>query len=691
MKIYDILVIGNDVSAFYAATTLSQKGYEVAHVFPDQPEMNQTVIKSETANFEPTFFGRHGISQKILDQAKLNGFICDDVKSYVEILSDGRVLTRSNEKAKLKRYLIRHFPQEHKAINQWFKDRHQEYKEWANAQNTFFETRESIYMETLERYQNQTLQSLLDESFIHSALKQSIQVMSHFDGYHLNQIMAIDYIMHWFLIIEEDGAPFSYETEGLIKHFKKQSPTVDYFKSPLKALQFETDQYVITLKNKEPVRARFLFGQTTRHDDDVIIYRTIDVICEPLFYQKNFSEEIFFHKTPLFDSLRLIPLHLYQPKFKHHLRIEAVSEANKDLILTYIDRYFKGFESSALSVEYPPLRKRLRDLEDALSETLNPESDFALWAEPKWIQIDLNHQPNSLFSKRLLKTHFYLNSIEQALEKETHPQVTSPLLKAFEKWVLRFEPETPMDLSFQSGFQKVHLSANQEGALITQVLSPTIYEVTASELIHVSEAGFNEESIDALTLEKASKEILKLALIRQKSVLNFPLGFVQLNLILIGLISLILFPFNATFTFTAASVLGFMGILRWLVYKEWNFFEFGLTVVLMLVSFVQLSETINIGFFFLVFALLGWILQFMPMGWFKHFFMHDPIRNSYSIHYMKKFSQRMTRSISVSFLILSLGAGAVTLGVSILAGILALMVSFFGYLMPMVPSQRKNV
>lgn len=690
MKIYDILVIGNDVSAFYAAALLSQKGHEVAHVFPDQPQMNQAVIKNETVTFEPMFFGRHGISQKILDQAKLTGFIQDDVKSYVEILSDGRVLTRSNEKAKLKRYLLRHFPQEHQAINQWFKDRHQDYKGWAKAQNTFLETRERTYIETLERYQNQTLQSLLDESFKTSALKQSIQVMSHFDGYHLNQITAIDYIMHWFLIIEEDGAPFSYETEGLIKHFKKQSPTVDYFKSPLKAFQFETDHYVISLKNKEEMKARFLFGQTTRHDDDLIIYRTIDVVCEPLFYQKNFSEEIFFHETPLFESLRLIPLHLYQPKFKNHLRIEAVSEANKDLILTFIDRYFKGFEASVSSVEYPPLRKRLRDIEDALSETQNPESDFALWVEPKWLQIDLNHQPNSLFSKRLLKTHFYLNSIEQALEKETHPQVTSPLVKAFEKWVLRFEPSTPMDLSFQSGFQKVHLSASQEGAFITRVLSPTIYEITAFELIQVSEALFSEESIDALPLEKAPKEILKSALIRQKRLLNFPLGFLQLNLILILLISLILFPFNATFTFSAAAVFGFMGILRWLVYKEWNFFEFGLTVLLVLVSFVQLSEMINIGFFFAVFAVLGWILQFMPMGWFKHFFMHDPIRNNYSIYYMKKFSQRMTRSISLSLLILSLGAGAVTLGVSILAGILALTISFLGYLMPMGPSLRKN-
>lgn len=690
MKIYDILVIGNDVSAFYAAALLSQKGYEVAHVFPDQPQMNKKVIKNETVNFEPTFFGRQGISQKILDQAKLTGFIQDDVKSYFEILSDGRVLTRSNEKAKLKRYLLRHFPQEHQAINQWFKDRHQDYKVWAKAQNTFFETRKRIYIEGLERYQNQTLQTLLDESFKNPDLKKSIQVMSHFDGYHLNQITAIDYIMHWFLIIEEDGAPFSVETEGLIKHFKKQSPTVDYFKSPLKALQFETDQYVITLKNKEEMKARFLFGQTTRHDDDLIIYRTIDVVCEPLFYQKNFSEEIFFHKTPLFDSLRLTPLHLYQSKFKNYLRIEAVSEANKDLILTFIDRYFKGFEANVSSVEYPPVRKRLRDIEDALSETQNPESDFVLWAEPKWLQIDLNHQPNSLFSKRLLKTHFYLNSIEQALEKETYPEVTSPLVKAFEKWVLRFEPSTPMDLSFQSGFQKVHLSANQEGALITRILSPTVYEITASELIHVSEALFSEESIDALPLKKAAKEILKSALIRQKRLLNFPLGFLQLNLILILLISLILFPFNATFTFSAAAFFGFMGILRWLVYKEWNFFEFGLTILLVLVSFVQLSEMINIGFFFAVFAVLGWILQFMPMGWFKHFFMHDPIRNNYSIFYMKKFSQRMTRLISLSLLILSLGAGAVTLGVSILAGILALTISFLGYLMPMGPSLRKN-
>jgi hypothetical protein len=692
MKIYDILVIGNDVSAFYAAAFLSQKGYEVAHVFPDQPELKQALIKNETVTFEPMFFGRLGVSQKILEQTQLKAFIQDDVKAYVEILSDGRVLTRSNKKANLRRYLLRHFPQEHQAIDQWFEERHEEYKEWTKAVDVFIETGESIYIKSLEGYQSQTLQSLLDVSFKNPALKQSIQVMSHFDGYRLNQIKAIDYLMHWFLIIEEDGAPFSYDAETLIKHFKKQCPKVDFFKSPLKTFQFETDRYVITLKNKETLTTRFLLGQTTRHDDDLIIHRNIDVVCDPTFYQKHFSEEIVFHETPLFDFLRVIPLHLYQAKLKHHLRIEAVSEANKDLILTYIDRYYKGFEASITSsVEYPPVRKRLRDIEDALSETQNPESDWSLWAEPKWLQIDLNHQPNSLFSKRLLKTHFYLNSIKQALEKETHPPVTSPLVKAFEKWVLRFEPESPVDLTFQSGFQKVHLTATHEGALITQDLNPIRYDIQAAELIRVSDEEFSEASIEALTLENQSKELLKTAFIRQKRVLPFPIGFLQLNLILISLISLILFPFNASFTFSAAAIFGFMGILRWLIYKEWTFFEFGLTVMLALVSFVQLTDTINIGFFFAVLAVLGWILQFMPMGWFQHFFMHDPIRNQYSMHYMKKFSQRMTRYVSVSFLILSLGAGAVTLGVSIIAAMLVLTLSFLGYMRPLIPGVRKHI
>jgi hypothetical protein len=692
MKIYDILVIGNDVSAFYAAAFLSQKGYEVAHVFPDQPELKRTLNKNETVTFDPMFFGRLGVSQKILEQAQLGAFIQDDVKAYVEILSDGRVLTRSNEKANLRRYLLRHFPQEHQAIDQWFKDRHKEYKEWAKALDLFIETGESIYMESLEGYQSQTLQSLLDASFQNPALKQSIQVMSHFDGYRLNQIKAIDYIMHWFLIIEEGGRPFSYDAEALIKHFKKQSPSVDYLKSPLKTIQFETDRYVINLKNKETLTARFLFGQTTRHDDDLIIYRNIDVVCDPSFYQKHFSEEIVFNETPLFDFLRVIPLHLYQPKLKHHLRIEAVSEANKDLILTFIDRYFKGFEASVTSaVEYPPVRKRLRDIEDALSETQNPESDLALWAEPKWLQIDFNYQPNSLFSKRLLKTRYYLNSIVRALEKETHPPVTSPLVKAFEKWVLRFEPGSPVDLTVQSGFQKVHLSATREGALISQNLNPTIYDIKAAEMIRVSEEGFSEESIEALMLENEPKELLKTAFIRQKKVLPSPIGFLQLNLMLILLISLTLFPFNASFTFSAAAIFGFMGILRWLIYKEWTFFEFGLTVMLALVSFVQLTETVNIGFFFAVLAVLGWILQFMPMGWFRHFFMHDPIRNHYSMYYMKKFSQRMTRYISVSFLIMSLGAGADTLGVSIIAAMLVLALSFLGYMRPLIPSVRKHI
>lgn len=690
MKIYDVLVVGNDISAYYAAASLGQKGYQVAHVLPDQPQIKETTLKTETSELEPTFFGRKGISELYLNQTHLHPFLQQELTNYKEVLSDGRLLTRNNQKDALRRYLLRHFPQEHLGIHRWFEERHQEYQAWIHTHHHFFKTDQRVSLDFLEAYQNINLQDLLEKYFNNKDLQESIQIMMNFHGYALKQIPAIEFILQWYWLVEEDAVHFNLDPQELIKHFKKQSLDVDYFKSTFKSSQFHVDHYEVTLKNKESLMTRFIFGQTHRHDDDVVIYRHIDVVCEPSFFEKTFTEEILFKKTPLFDSLRIIPIVKFHPKFKHHLRFETISDANKDLILTFVDRYFKGFEKNIVqAVEYPPIRKRLRDLEDKLSETLNPEVDFALWSEPKWIQIDLNHQPKVILGRRLFKTDNYLRSLIKALDIETNPSVFSPVYKVFKKWVLRFENSKPMELSFKLGFQHLHLINEADGAMISLGSTAEAIEMPAATFVESTEAEFSQEYIEQLPVEVESKELLMKALTREKKPLNIPLGFLQINLVVLFLISLTIFPLNATLTFAASATIGLAVILRWLVFKEWSFFEVTFGIGLVIISFLQLSQTINIGLLMIVFAGLGWILQTLPYGLFHQFFVHDPIRLDYSTLYMKRFSQRMTRYMSASLFILGIGALADSLGVSIVMGVVALLISILGYIKPMNPLVRK--
>ena len=690
MKIYDVLVIGNDISAYYAAALLGQKGYQVAHVLPDQPQMKEAALKKETSELEPSFFGRQGMSERYLQQTGLQSFLQDDLASYKEVLTDGRLLTRNNQKELLRRYLLRHFPQEHLAINRWFKERFEEYQEWLMAHQSFFESQERSFLTFLEAYQDLNLQALLSKYFKNEDLQESIQTMMNFHGYELKQIPAIEFILQWFWLIEEDAVPFNLDPKEIIKHFKKQSPTVDYLKSVLSSWDFKDNHYEVTLKNKEQFISRFIFGQTTRSDADVVSYRHIDVTCEPQYFKTTFKEEIIFKKTPLFDSLRIIPLKNYHPKHPSQLRVETVSDANKDLILTYIDRYFKGFEKNIIdSVEYPPIRKRLRDLEDTLSETLNYETELALWSEPKWITMDLNHQPKVLLARRLFKTDFYLRSLENALEKETHPSVFSPVYAAFRKWVLRFENIQPMELSFKLGFQHLHLSNQEDGALISPSSTTEPLEIRADQFVKIAFDDFPPEEIDQLLIENDAKEVLKESIERKRAPLKFPLGFLQLNLVILFLISLTLYPVNATLTFTASAVIGLSVITRWLIFKEWSFFEVTFGLGLIVVSFIQTSQTINIGFLLIVFAGLGWILQSLPYGIFKQFFGHDPLRLKYSKLYLKRFSQRMTRYTSLALFILGIGAGIPTLWVTITSGVIALGICIYGYIKPLSPLLRK--
>lgn len=690
MKIYDVLVIGNDISAYYAASLLGQKGYHVAHVLPDQPQIKEATLKTETSELEPTFFGRKGISELYLNQTHLSPFLQKELAHYKEVLSDGRLLTRNSQKEALRRYLLRHFPQARHDINRWFTDRNREYQQWAKAHQLFFTTDQRTFIGFLETYQTLSLKELLDQYFKSEDLQESIQMMMNFHGYSLKEMSAVEFILQWFWLIEEDAVQFNLDPQEVIKHFKKQSPDVEYLKSALKSLQFNRDHYEITLKNKDQLISRFIIGQTTRHDDDVVSYRHIDVTCEPRYFEQTFKEEIVFKKTPLFDSLRIIPLDKYHPKFKHHLRIETISDANKDLILTFVDRYFKGFEKNMMqSIEYPPIRKRLRDLEDKLSETLNPEVDFALWSQPKWIQIDLNHQPKALLAKRLFKTDSYIRSLTKALEKESHPSVFSPVYKAFEKWVFRFENPQPLQLSFKLGFQHVHLVNAEDGAVVSLPLNIEPLEIPTDSFVAMPEHEFSQEKIEQLPIEQASIKLLKNSLVRPTPPLNIPLGFIQLHLVMLFLISLTIFPFNATLTFAAAATIGLSMILRWLFFKEWAFFEVTFGIGLIIVSFLQLSQNINIGYLLIVFAGLSWILQTLPHGIFRQFFVHDPLRLNYSMLYVKKFSQRMTQYLSLALFILGIGAGFSSLLITIGTGGLALMISIYGYIKPLKPVVRK--
>jgi hypothetical protein len=690
MKIYDVLVIGNDVTAFYAAASLSQKGYQVAHVNPDQPQLKETTNKMVSHSVESTFFGRSGISEYYLKKTNLKARSSQKDLVFKEILSDGRVLSRSLERSALRRYLIRHFPQEHLAINAWFKKRRQEYRAWAAALQNWFETGTEEYLPWLEAYKEMDVQTLMDQSFNDPMLKESIQVTRAFHGYQLYQIKALDYILHWFWLIEEDATLFDYHRDDLIKHFKKQSPGVDHLKSTLAKTEFKTDQYQVSLKNKESFAARFILGQHARHDDDDVIYRQIDVVCDPLFYQKHFETEVHFKATPLFESLRLIPMHHFSKNLKHHLRLETVSEANRDLILTFVDRYYKGFEAQIVeAVEYPQFRKRTREVEDTLSETLNVESRWALWDEPKWLQIDLNTQPKSLLPSRLFKTDYFLQKFEAALENETHPHASSVVVQSFNRLALRFEYDPPLEMAFQLGFQSLYLSSSKQGAMISQAASDVVFELSPEAFLALEASDFSHEAIENTALKKSQKEILIQALNREVEPLKYPLGFLHLGFVILLLSVVMSIPFNATLTFLVSAIIGLLSLIRWLVFRRITGFEIGIIVVFILVSFLQLNRPLNVGIFLAFYGILGWILQFRPAGMLKGFFHQDPLRTQLSQKYLDKFSQRMTWITSTALILLSFGAGFETIGASIVAGILAIVIFIIGYFKPLKPDMKE--
>lgn len=654
MEVFDVCVIGNELSAYAAVSTLHKNGHSVAHIkaydhpFEDAYKPSKGLAE---LNIEEGHLGTQGISLDVLTFLGINETIkTTPISPFKEILSDGRVLSRQFNKDAFKRYFLRHFPQEANAIERYFSDLATYYHAYRHF---WVENDSHSHLDSLPFYKplkTLSLQAWLDQYFKDQALKESMHIFSELVPSVLSEINALEYLLIYFFVIEEEAETVQLSFSKWLKLFKKASPA-SYFNSAYESVQFNGTEYTITLKNKETFKARFILGKKEPVDARAINYRTIDFEVNLAFYEATFEVPIHFRTTPLFDYLRLTPMHTIQPKKKGFVRMDVVAEADKDLLITFIDRQFKNFEASIRTViERPTRRKTVDTLDDeyALFNTLKFSPD--LWDAPKWMQVSLNDELKVPLIQKLIKGVYFGSAMSEAIDQETHPDKDSWFMSTVHTMMLKMQVKKKSDVVLAAGHQTVAMRLSNEGASLIDHADTTI-SMAAEELLQWSQNAQYTPKID--TDEMTKKWFL--------DSLKMPVKTHQRT---VTLYSMIVNAFViAVLWFLKEDAFAVFGFGAWLIFKEGLYaikyrtftqYESWLGIGMIVLGFIHVVMPFNVAALWVAMGVILYVSIPHYGGFLTKEFTFDPIRQKLSNRYLKMFNQRMSFAISLSFILLGL-------------------------------------
>lgn len=658
MEQFDVCVIGNDLSAYASVATLQKNGHKVAHIkaFDHYLEDQFTPSKkNQKMNHEMARIGRTGISQELL--AFLN---MDDVLNKTQesaqhkvILKDGRVLTRGQSKADFRIYLIRHFPQHAEAIDRLMADIHTFYNAYAKALKPTTYHTESSVLDVWGKWATLSVDRWLDAYFTNPALKASVQCFSELYPAPLSEITVKEYFILYITAFEEDGAVSPMTFSDWVKAFKKKAPAT-YYTSALERTEFNGLDYTVRLKNNTEFVTRFILGDATRPNAEAITYRWLDIAVDPAWLTQSIKVPIHFRMTPLFDHLKIIPWPVLNQKLPGYVRIEVVSEADKALILTFVDRHFKGFESHIIeAIERQPFRRNETHLYDDYAVFHHLEVSDDLWDAPKWMQVPMNNGLKKPLLERLLKGVYFGLEMDQAIQLETSPKRSSIMVQAAEQLMLRMHAAKTRTITLQAGYQSLSMKVEKSGAERIERADQTI-QMSVDTLMQLND---HPQKADAVEADDSLKRWFTKAIKKgsRKDALRLPYWGMIANAFVLMLLWVL--DDAAFIAFTFGAWLIFKETIYLMRYRTFTRFESVLGTGLVVLSFFLVLVPINMGVFWIFLGLTLFILNPHISGVLDREFTFDPVRNELSKKYLKTFNLRMSQAISLSFILLGLSYG----------------------------------
>ena len=654
MELFDVCVIGNDIASYVAVKTLQKNGHKVAHIKPfDHPLEAQFIpsIGLADMNLTEAMIGTEGISQTILSFLQLEKTIKTTPPTvYKEILSDGRVLSRPAGKKAFQVYLIRHFPQHAEAIKRWMHDIHATYVAYQATLNpTEFQTT-SRTLDVLGPLAHQFMDEWLEGYFKDPALKESVQCFTDMYPTPLTGIPVMEYLMHYFTAFEEAGETLALSFTDWVKAIKK-STDATFYTSALADVTFAANEYTVELKNKTTFKTRFLLGQNQRSDGEAVNYRWIDCELDATWVKQQMPVPVHFRKTPLFESLKVIPFHTLKPTQRTKVRLEVVSQADTPLIVTFVDRHFKGFEAAIKThVARQPFRKNVTDLYDAYATLHQLEVREDLWDEPKWMQVPLNDALKKPVLLSFLKGVYFAFEMNQFIQEENAPKRSSLMVQAAEELMLKMEAKKHGTMVLKAGHQGVAMTVSKTGAKRIDAADNEVH-VLIDALLNASETPLKEEDVKA---EDALKKWFLNAINHSVNTdaKPWPLRGMLANVFVLMILWWVRDDSFAAFGFGAWLI--FKETLYLMRYRRFMAFESILGIALVLLGFVQVLVPFDMGVFWIFLGALLMIVNEHRAGVLTHEFVRDPIHKHLSKLYLGVFQKRMSQIISLSFVLMGI-------------------------------------
>ena len=398
MKKFDVIIVGNGVSAITSANYLTKRMRNVALFLVDQEtkvEKGARTLKDSEGykyRFNVPHYEFGGLNKEELLAFYLNRlgikekFKVIPNKETSIVTRSQKIVTRPNSLKGFKLYLVRHYPKSRDAIHRFFDDLESYYENYKQQKQSFLRNQPYTITTLQAAWGTKNLKSVLREYFNDPDLIREFGLMQHSIGLELEDINAYFFLIRWFTITMEQSYYIqnSYNELNRILLDKNEYLTV-FSDDKIESIEVENDEVKRLITNKGSYEAEYFcinahprafINDFLKEGKGLISKRVDSMFKERLRRYKKYTAfiglktdnaKINMHKVRYFfdgiseNTLRLLTVVNYKlihPKVTDDERgavlvefLDDPKEDHSEDLITLLKRYFKGIENQLAVIE----------------------------------------------------------------------------------------------------------------------------------------------------------------------------------------------------------------------------------------------------------------------------------------------------------------------------------------------------
>lgn len=398
MKKFDVIIIGNGVSAITCASYLSKRMRSVALFLVDKGtkvEKYSRVLKDSEGHqyhFTVPYHEFGGLEKEELLSFYLNRlgikekFKVIPNQETVVVKRSQRILSRPNDFKGFRLYLVRHYPKSRDDIHRFFRDLQKHYENFKEQKQNFLRGEPYTITSLQAAWGTKNLKTVLTSYFNQPDLMREFGFMQHSIGLDFEDINAYFYFIRWFNVFMEKSYYIQNTYDELNKLLLPKNENLTLIQTAeFKAIEVENDEVKRLVTSKGSYEADYFCinahprdfindylkegkGLITKRVDSMfkekvrlfkkrIAYIGLDIDCEKIGIRKT----RYMFEGASEDKVRLLNLMNYNrinlnasPKGKGALLVEFLEQPEVDLeeaLIRTLKRYFKDIDKHIAVIE----------------------------------------------------------------------------------------------------------------------------------------------------------------------------------------------------------------------------------------------------------------------------------------------------------------------------------------------------